>query len=82
MTVFLKWGAKLQRMVEAGRDLWNSPCPTVLLNWDHLKQVVQGHALTAFQYLRIWGIITEISDQRDSQRIKQTNKHAMSMCKE
>lgn len=63
MTVFLKWGAKSERMVEAGRDLWNSPCPMVLLNRDHLKQVVQNHAQTAFQYLRRWGIITEISDQ-------------------
>lgn len=36
-------------MVEAGRDLWNSSCPTVLLSRDHLKQVVQDHTLTAFQ---------------------------------
>jgi len=39
-------------MVEVGRDLWRSSCPTHLLKQGHLETVTQDHVQTAFEYLQ------------------------------
>lgn len=40
------------RMVEVGRQLWRSACPTTLLNQGHLEAVAQVSVQTAFEYLQ------------------------------
>lgn len=42
------------RMVEVGRNLWRSTCPTLLLKQDHPEPVAQDHAQLAFEYPQGW----------------------------
>ena len=43
-----------QKMVEVGRDLWRSFCPTPLFKQGLLGLVAQEHTVRAFDYLQGW----------------------------
>ena len=42
------------RLVEVGRDLWRSLCPTPLLKQGHLDTVAQDHVQMGSEYLQGW----------------------------
>lgn len=42
------------RIVEISGELWRSPDPSPCKEYSQLKQVVQGHVLLGFEYLKGW----------------------------
>ena len=49
-TTFVTTESQNHKMVEVGRHLWRSSCPTPLLKQGHLQAVAQDHVQTAFEY--------------------------------
>lgn len=41
-------------MVDAGRDLWRSPCSAPMLSWDHLGPLAQDDVQIGFESLQEW----------------------------
>lgn len=54
-------GSQYHGIVDIGRDIWRSSCPTPLQKQGHLETVVQNHVEMAFEYF--WGRLHSLSGQ-------------------